>query len=436
MKKGVSLLLIMLLVFMLAACGGAKNNADPQTEPSPAPVNNTQEPAKESPVATGLVPEAGAELVVWESGGAIGEWTKWAAGEYTKKYGVPVTFEEVGHTDAPGKMVTDGPAGLGADVFAAPHDHLGQLVVGGLVLPNDFPEQYQKDFIGATIDGTTMDGELYGYPTSIETYGLFYNKDLVKQLPETWDQLFDQAKAFTDVNKNNYGFMMEVSNFYFVYAFMGGYGGYVFGDHNTNPNEVGLNNEGSVKAGEFLNRIHKEILPLKDEDITYDIKQSLFNSGNLMFNLDGPWAVAGHRDAGVNFGVMPFPKLDNGVVPTSFSGIRAFYVNAYSKYPDAAALLAQFMTSEELLLKRFEMTGQLPPVTALLDNPTVKNDEVAAAFLEQASHAVPMPNIPEMVSVWDPMKAALSTIWNDGTNVKAALDSGVQLIMDAISTNK
>jgi arabinogalactan oligomer/maltooligosaccharide transport system substrate-binding protein len=244
----------------------------------------------------------------------------------------------------------------------------------------------------------------------------------------------EKAKGLTDVKQNKFGFMWEVNNFYFAYAFMGGYGGYVFGNNNTDPQDLGLNNEGSIKAAQLFQRMHEEVLPIKAEDITYDIKQSLFNEGKLAFNMDGPWAVSGHRDAGINFGVMPLPKLDNGQAPTSFSGIRAFYVNSYTKYPNAAELFARFVTSEEMLLKRFEMTGQLPSRTALLENPTIKNDEIASAFLQQAQYSVPMPSIPEMQSVWDPMKAALTTIWNSNTDPKQVLDSTVQQIKDAIAT--
>ena len=132
----------------------------------------------------------------------------------------------------------------------------------------------------------------------------------------------------------------------------------------------------------------------------------------------------------------PLPKLDNGETPKSFSGIKAYYVNSYSKYPEAATLLAQFASSEEMLLKRYEMTGQLPPKNSLLENDTIKQDEVSMAFLEQAQNAVPMPNIPEMQAVWGPMETAYTAIWNDGMDPKKALDAAYEQIEDAISTQK
>lgn len=435
LKQMLVLVLALTLVFTLAACGSnnGKGNNDGNT------VANTTEPKSDNSAVEDNVaveeeyqPEDGASLIVWDNKDKEGEWTQYVAEEFTKKYGVPVKYETVGHTDAPGKLKTDGPAGLGADVFAAPHDHAGALAAQGLILENFYASEYMEGFMEAAIIGTSVDGKLYGYPTNIETYALFYNKDLVTELPQTFEDVITQSKAFTDKTKNNFGFMMEVGNFYFVYSIIGGYDGYVFGNQNTDPTDIGLNNEGAVKAGEFMLRLKKEILPLNNEDITYDVKQSLFNEGKLMFNIDGPWAVKGHQDAGLNFGVIPLPKLENGKVPTSFSGIKGLYVNAYTKYPEAASLYAKFATSEEMLIKRFEMTGELPPRTALLENEAIKNNEISAAFLTQAQSAVPMPNIPAMPAVWGPAGAALASIWNEQAAPKEALDSAVQQITDAI----
>ncbi|MFC3343284.1 sugar ABC transporter substrate-binding protein [Paenibacillus abyssi] len=434
-RKMVFLTFTLIMVLILAACSGGNapaNNGGNTTPNNSGSTNTPSNTANNAEEEEEYLPEEGASLIVWDNKDAEGEWTRFVAEEFTKQYGVPVKVEDVGHTDAPGKLKTDGPAGLAADVFAAPHDHAGSMAAQGLILENFYADEYLGNFMDAAITGTTYEGKLYGYPTNIETYALFYNKDLVTEVPTTFEEVIAQSKEYTDKAQNKFGFMMEVANFYFVYSIIGGHGGYVFGNSNTDANDIGLNNEGAVAAGEFMLRLKKEILPLNNEDITYDIKQSLFNEGTLMYNVDGPWAVKGHRDAGLNFGVIPMPKLENGNVPTSFSGIKGLYVNAYTKYPEAASLYARFATSEEMLLKRFEMTGELPPHNALLENEAIKQDEIASAFLTQAQSAVPMPNIPEMPAVWGPAGAALAAIWNEQTPPKEALDSAVQQIKEAI----
>lgn len=436
-KRALALMLVALMMFsVFAGCSKSTNEPGNASSAAETQAASSQAASTEASASTGsepaaVQPEPGAKLKIWDSEGPEGDWLKKVTKDFTAKYGVEVTYEPVGHTDAPGKMKTDGPAKLGADVFSAPHDHLGEMVVSGLIYPNDVekPEEY----LDAAVQGTSYEGKWYGFPAAIETYGLFYNKDLVKDPPKTFDELIAFSKQFTDIKKNQYGFMMEVGNFYFAYSFLSGYGGYVFGKNGTDKNDIGLNNAGAVEGLKFHQKL-KEILPLNTADINYDIKKALFNEGKLAFNLDGPWAIQGHKDAGVNFGVIPLPLLPNGKNPASFSGIRAFYVNSYTDYPIAAKLLAQFLTSRELLADRFTSTSQLPPRKDLMEDPAIKNDPILAAFLEQAQYAQAMPNIPEMGAVWSPMGTALDENWNKGGDPQVLLDNAVKSIKDALAT--
>ena len=433
MKKVLSLFFVALLIVVLTACskpgGSEQKESKDTTEKTP-----TEE--------TAIEPEEGAELVLWSNGDQEAEWSEYVAEEFTDEYGIPVTVEEVKHTDAAGKLETDGPAGLGGDVFTGAHDHVGNMEAAGLIYDNYFSDEYKERFMEGAVTAVSAnsDGEykMFGYPLAIETVGLFYNQDLLDQMgfepAETMEELMQQSKEFMEKNPGSYGFMVEPGNFYLIHGFFGGYGGYIFGDNNTNPDDIGLNNEGGIKAAELMKKIHDEILPLKKEDITGDIISSQFNEGKLLYYITGPWAVKGHQEAGVNFGVKTMPKLDNGEVPTTFSSIKSLFVNAYSDYPKAATLLAQFASSDEMLLKRYEMTGQLPPSNALLEDETIKSDELNIAFLEQSQYSISMPNIPAMQHVWSGMEVAFTALWNGESEPKAALDKGVQQIREAIDS--
>jgi len=61
-----------------------------------------------------------------------------------------------------------------------------------------------------------------------------------------------------------------------------------------------------------------------------------------------------------------------------------------------------------MLLKRFELTKQIPPVKTLMEVEAIKKDSMVAPFLEQAKYAIPMPSIPKMGVVWTPYGAAFS----------------------------
>ncbi|MCX7695736.1 MAG: maltose ABC transporter substrate-binding protein [Caloramator sp.] len=421
MKKPLSIMLSALLVASLMAGCGTKKTEEPKDQ---KPAEQTNE----------LKPEEGATLLVWESEGPEGEYIKYVAQEFEKKYGVKVKYEPVNHTDTSGKLQQDGPAGVGADVFAAPHDHVGKMVAAGLIQENHNPDRVKNDYMEAALRGVSLDGKVYGYPTAIETYALFYNKDLVKEAPKTYEEILEFAKTFNNPKEKKYALAWDVGNAYFSYSFLTANGGYVFGKQGTDKDDIGLNNDGAVKGATFYKSL-RTILPLKAADSNYQFMDGSFAAGKVAMIINGPWAVKGYQDAKVNFGVAPLPTF-GGAQPKSFSGIRALYVSAFTKYPKAAKLFAEFATSDEMLMKRYEMTKQIPPVKALAEKDEIKNDPIVSGFMAQAANAEPMPSIPQMQLVWEPLATTFSAIWDGQMEPKAALDKCVQTVKDAIAAQK
>lgn len=434
MKRFFGLLLMIVLVLSFSACSTEKEeNNNGTSEPS------VQEKAKEEPEKgepENLVPEEGATLLIWESEGPELEWIKYLATEFENKYGVKVKVEAVETTEAEEKLAQDGPAGYGADIFAAPHDHLGSLVASGLVQPNtNTTERIQNDFMEAASTAVTYQGTVYGYPIAIETYGLFYNKDVFPKAPKTYEEIIAKAKEFNDTNANQYAFMWDIQNAYYSHSFIANGGGYVFGQGGTDKSDIGLDNEGAVAGARDMMKL-KEILPVNSQDSTTQIIEGLFDEGKVGAIIDGPWAVQGRKDAGLNFGVAPLPKMSNGKQQSSFSGIRSLWISSYTKYPNAAKLFLEFATTDEMLLKRFETTSQIPPVNALADADEIKNDEYVAPFLEQAKYAIPMPSISQVQYMWDPYGAAFGSMWNDGTPPEEALKTAADAMRSAIATEE
>ena len=164
-------------------------------------------------------------LKVWESLQGPDEFIKKAGEAYSKLHpNVTVEFVNVELGDAAGQIALDGPAGVGPDLFAAPHDKLGELVTGGHVLPTVDADNVKKSVLGACSQALTYNGKMYGYPVSAETYALFYNKALIKEneVPKTWDELASWVKDFNGKNKGKYGFVMDVGNGYYTIIFTTG----------------------------------------------------------------------------------------------------------------------------------------------------------------------------------------------------------------------
>jgi len=425
-RKVLSLLLTLTCTVSLAACGTKTDNKKVEETKTKATVAVKEE----------LKPEEGAKLIVWESHGPEAEFMKAVNTAFEAKYGVKVTLEELPAVDSIKRLATDGPAGVGADVFASPHDQTGELVASGLVLENTlFTDRVKNDYLKAASDGVSIKGKIYGYPTAIETYGLFYNKDIFPTAPKTYEEIIAKAKTYNDAKANKYAFMWDIGNAYFSHSFIAGGGGYIFGQGGTDKADIGIDSAGSIEGAKSLMAL-KGSLPVNALDSTTQIIEGLFDEGKIGAIIDGPWAVKGRTDAKVNFAVAPLPKLANGKQQSSLSGIRTLFVSAYAKYPKAAQLYASFATSDEMLLKRFELTKQIPPVKALMEVEAIKKDPMVAPFLEQAKYAIPMPSIPEMGVVWVPYGAAFSSMWNDGVTPDVALKNAAKTVRDAIAAQK
>jgi arabinogalactan oligomer / maltooligosaccharide transport system substrate-binding protein len=421
MKKALSIFLIAILtISMLTACGPKRvgNNENATKEG-----NSTEQAEK---------PE---KLVVWVNNdekqkAPLADIFK----KYTEKTGIQVEMVGVDMLDQTKNLALDGPAGKGPDVFYQPHDRIGDIVLQGLAEPidlGDAKDQYSETAINAV----TFDGKIYGVPQVIETYGMFYNKDLVAEAPKTMDELMKIAEAQTDASKDQYGFLMEAANFYFVYPFFAGYGGYVFKNDNGtyDTSDVGLANEGAVKGGQLIQSwFTKGYIP---KEINADIMNGLFTKGQVAVAITGPWNIPGYKEAlGDKLGTAPLPLLDNGEHPKSFVGVKTWMLSSYSKNKEWAVDLMKFITNTENALHYYEKANEMPANKAALEDEKITSDPLIAAFAEQTQYGEPMPSVPEMSQVWEPMGNALQFIAK-GDDVKTVLEEAVQTIKDNIAAS-
>jgi arabinogalactan oligomer/maltooligosaccharide transport system substrate-binding protein len=351
---------------------------------------------------------------------------------FEAEYGVKVTVEEVDHTKTGERLAQDGPAGIGADVIAAPHDHTGNLVMSGLIVPNMFADEVRDTQIEAAVTAVSFDGEVYGFPRAIETYAMFYNKDILPTPPATYEELIEFGRTYTDVNANQYAFYMDVDNAYFVQSFLAGGGGYVFGNGGTDATDVGLDSEGAIFGIEEMMKL-KEILPIPSGDADYGPMMGLFNEGKVGAIITGPWEIAALRELDLNWGVAQLPKLSNGNDSAPFSGVRSLYVSAYSEYPVAAQMFADFYISEEHQMARFDKTGQIPTFKGAADMPAIQADEAVAGIAAQAAFSQPMPSIPEIQLFWGPVGAAYGIIWNEEVTVEQGMTDAANQVRSDIA---
>ncbi|MEC5422951.1 extracellular solute-binding protein [Virgibacillus sp. C22-A2] len=350
------------------------------------------------------------------------------AADYEEQEGITVNVVAKPMLDQLQELSLAGPEGNGPDLFFQPHDQIGNIVAQGLAEPLDLSDEEISGYSDAAIESVTYnfdgDTDRYGVPAVFETYGIFYNKDIVSEAPQDIDDLKTILEEKTNASEDQYGFLMKPNDIYFAYPFFKNYGGYIFGGDigEYDTTDIGLNNEGSIQGGElFQSFFGQGMIPAST---TVDVVDGLFTEGKVGAVIGGPWSISGYTEAlGDSVGFAPFPTI-NGEPSATLVGVKSWMVSYYSEEKDWAKDLALFMTNEENLQHYFEVAGELPPNTNALES---IEDPIYAAFAEQIEYGVPMPSTPQMAQVWEPMNNALQFL-AEGEDVQSVLDEAVEQI--------
>jgi len=109
-------------------------------------------------------------------------------------------------------------------------------------------------------------------------------------------------------------------------------------------------------------------------------------------------------------------------------------VNSQSKYPAAAVAFAAYLGSEEMQMKRFIETEQVPTNLTVGESEEVQSNEVAAVIVQEANEAsVMQPTSAEFGSRYWPNVGGVATEIRSGdlnkSNVQEKLDAFVETLI-------
>jgi arabinogalactan oligomer / maltooligosaccharide transport system substrate-binding protein len=416
--------LLLVLVLGVAACGNGDadepaatptddvTDTEPAEDDAPEPRRSRRTPTDGEEEEAEEVVRADADLVIWADDTRSPAITPFAE-EFGDQEGLTVAVQEVDFGDLRDRLVVAGPAGEGPDIIIGAHDWLGELVTNGVVEPIDL-SGVEGEYAEVAVQAFTYEGQTYGLPYAIENIALIRNTEHVPDAPATWEEAVETALALEEDGTVERGIVVQAADAFHHYPFFTAYGGYVFAqeeDGSYNPDDLGLDNEGSIAAAEAIGSwVEQGVL---NPDVDYDVMINTFGEGNAAFAITGPWAVAesdrGFAASGVDYEISPMPPI-NGGTPAPFVGVQGFMVSAFAEN----ALLAQtfildYMGTEDAQIALFEAGGRPPAMLSAFEQ--VADDPDIAGFGESGQNGVPMPAIPEMGSVWSAWEDALSLIY-------------------------
>lgn len=418
MKKLISMLVISAMTLSLVACGAPKNPTATETTTPAASDAATTETAEVQDIT----------LKVWAPEvDQKEEGTSWiyvmceqfeaAHPEYNITWDIGVCGEGDAAT-----LVKNDPAAA-ADVFFYANDQMGTLVEAEALakLGGSYLEAVKSTFPQTHVDLLTYtDGEVYGFPTSPNTWFLWYNNEVFTAE--------DVKSLDTMLEKGVVAFPMD--NSWYTASFLYGAGGTAFGTlGNDAAAGVQFASDECVKAAGYMAELSKNPNFVNDDGSS---GVAGMNEGTVHAIFTGDWS---EKDMRPTMG----DKLSCAVLPTfnvegteyqmkSFAGNKAVGVNPNAKFPKAAMEFAAFLTTPEALASRYELSGYTPAVVAAGGNVS----ETAVVLSEQmANCAVPQPVIAEMAGYWDPVKNFGLNILNGGVtaeNAKEKLEDTMALI--------
>lgn len=358
--KTIRLLFLLFLLTALTACGGSEPPAPPE---GPETVSLTVWGAEEDQE---LLQEILTSFQV----------------RYAEEANFQITCQPQSESSCKDAILGDLEAG--PDVFAFADDQVSALAAAGALDPIPDPEAVRSASLSAAVEAASVENTLYAYPLTADNgYFLYYNKAyLTEEDVQSLDRILSVAAS------SGRKFVMDWTSAWYVYAFFGNTGLEVGLNPDGLTNYCTWNGTGTVSGVDvaqamlsiaaspgFANRTDTEFL----EGV---------RNGTVIAGVSGVWnAVAVQEAWGENAGAAKLPTYTCGggqIQMASFSGCKLVGVNAYSKEPEWAARLAEWIASEENQRLRFARRGQGPANSAAAASEEVQNSPAIAALLAQS----------------------------------------------------
>ena len=438
MKKISKLMVLLMVTIMvvgsLAACGKKDDKKPADTTKNES--NDSKDDKKDDDAAP--VDEAPAEatpvtLKVWcpENQVQNGTMDAMAASfqELHPEWDITFTIEVVGEDVAKEQVLKD--VAAAGDVYFFANDQLNELVNAGAIAKlGGRAEELVKTTMAETVANTVTasDGAIYGIPFTHNTFFMFYDKSiLTEEDVKTMEGIM--AKATAD----------NVYNFHFDSA--GGWklGSWFYGADLTIYGADGLdfaaganwNNGTGLAVTNYLIDLIGNPKTAFEGDVSLSELAADHRIGAWW---DGSWNYQMYKDAlGDDLGLAILPTYSpdgNAYQLKGFYGSKAIGVNPQASNIQVAVEFATYLGGEEMQVKRFIESGQVPTNLNAAEAAEVKADPVATVVVNEASVAsVMQPTSAEFGSRYWSNVGALATEIKSGelnkTNAQEKLDTFV-----------
>ncbi len=290
------------------------------------------------------------------------------------------------------------------DIVTLPHQEMYQFVSSGSFLPVE--SGFDPGLlVTVALQAFTYKGTLYGIPYAYDNLALISNPEFVSGIPPTWSELRGYAAELAAGIESGTGLIIPADGYYF-YPVQSAFGGYIFGsfgDGTFNPQDLGMGSDGSLaSAAWFADLLDSQPRLIGDENqaVQYFVER------RVAMIVSGPWYLQYLRETGIPFQVNSFPDEMQQSQP--LVGTYGFLISASSQNPGAAQnFVSNYLASFDAMNAYSTILTAAPArwdALESLSDVELRNYGIAGA------KGLPIPNLPEMSSVWSPWTDALVAI--------------------------
>ena len=432
MKKTLALILALIMMLSLAACGGdgskePDNSGNTPSTPTDTPSTPTDTPSTSDGEKTEV---QDVTLKIWTASEELELMKKMgqAFAAAHPEYNLTFDISEMGIDEANANLKTD--ADSAADIFQLASGGVPELTQKGLLLPIGYELDSLRELYpaGAISAVTAEDGLVYAVPFTPNTFFMYYNKSMFTE---------DEVKSVEtmmakDLGEGVYNFSFQVSGPWYIESFFYAAGCTLFGADGKDASSMDWNNANGFAAGQYMIDLVNNPKYLENKD---GIAMNMLREGKLAAHVDGTWNAGPVQEAlGENYAAAPLPTINiNGQDSQlrNFADYKTYAIKSSTAYPLAAQQFAEWICNEENQLARYEDQGVPPCISSLADQ--LSGDVALSALLAQSEFAVAQPNIPQINEYWTPATALGEGIYNKEItedNLQEKLDQ----LVDAVTS--
>jgi multiple sugar transport system substrate-binding protein len=218
---------------------------------------------------------------------------------------------------------------------------------GYLVNLDDRVEEWDEwdNFIGNVTEGVLgEDGSVYGIPTTTDSRGIWYNKNVFEEAgldqewqPTTWDEILEAGETIRD-NTDAVPFAMNVASVNGEAVTMQTFQMFLYGTGETMYDEENeqwnVNGEGILDSLTFIDEVmnQRNLGPSLSIAINQNygsvMLQDMLPAGEAGMVLDGSWNMANYVEGGIAEFENPEEELGFAMMPTQDGGGDGFMTMA------------------------------------------------------------------------------------------------------------